>query len=1012
MVSRLLAFAGAALLAAAAPAPAPTGTPIGESLSGEACALVARDDIAPARGLPNDRTIQCGGKSVGAVTYVAMPAGLASLAAEARQAQIKSLFLASRPWAQLRDRLGCEAPAWLQDGAAPALVLPCRSKSGGWPVLVVAATDRATVAGVETLVLGVADGPASSYPALRAAVKAPAPAASRPEMTARVEKLWRTPTVLASATDIDRLKTLLRDARTSNGVAKYDDAEEIYRQALQLQTQLFSANDTAAADIMMDLALNVSNQGRADEAAALFRQAAPIMEKSPADSDRARLNTYRGYEAANRGDFQSALKFAQAASASWRTLATAQAAAPGLAAAANINGNVAQGELAMARNLEALMLLRTGDVTGAYAAAGEALLILGNVSAAPRWWKADILTTLGEISIAQDRISAAETYFRNALTIRQQLFGEGTGTLRIRAALGRGYQTVGMNTAAIVAYRDAFKVARTLPRGAVPFTNQDLVPFAAAVVDYARSLDDPKERQGLYAEAFDAFQLVRSPLIDKTIAQSSARLSTANPEIATLLRDMGDRERAASIARIKLSYEQSLTPSERSAEVEARLTKEAASNRTAAAEIRRTLDAKYPDYASLNDQRPLTLDQLRARLGAHEGIASFLIGRDKSFIQLVRRDGIYIAAVPAGEAALRSSVEGLRRSLEIQGGSINEFDLASSNALYRDLFADIQPAMTGVDHLVVVPAGPLSSLPFALLVTEPPKNDDYRTASWLVNRITVSHTPSLAAFVALRSTRPAKTPDLPLLAFGDPTLGAAKTKGKLSALTALADACRQDSVMPASTLMSLASLPDTAIEMQTVARTLRASPSSVHMAGGASEAALRGEDLSRYRVLYFATHGLLPGELKCQTEPGLVLTPPAQTATTTATDGLLSASEVSAFSLNADLVVLSACNTAAGGKALGGEAMSGLSEAFFRAGARNMLVSHWQVPSAATTALMSGLFTTMAAPGATGAADALRASQLRLIANPQTAHPFFWAAFVLMGDGGGGGPVQTAENGK
>lgn len=1006
MVGRPVLLAGALLLAAAAP----SAPPLGESLSGEACSLAARDDIAATRGFPSDKTVLCGGKAVGAVTYVALPAGLASLAAEARQAQVKALFLASRPWSQLRDRLGCEAPLWLHDGAAPALVLPCRAKSGGWPVLVVAAADRASVAGAETLVLGIADGPASSYPALRAAVKAAAPAASRPEMTARVGKLWRTPTVLASATDIDRLKSLLRDARAANGIARYDDAEDLYRQALQLQTQLFSANDTGAADILMDLALNVSNQGRADEAAALFRQAAPIMEKSPADSDRARLDTYRGYEAANRGDFAAALRYAQAATAAWRTLASAQAPAPGLASAANVNGNVAQGELAMARNLEALMLLRTGDVTGAYAAAGEALLMLGNVDAAPRWWKADILATLGEISVAQDRISAAETYFRNALVIRQQLFGEGTGTLRIRAALGRGYQAAGMNTAAIVAYRDAFKAARALPKGAVPFTNQDLVPFAAAIVDYAKSLDDPRERQGLYAEAFDAFQLVRSPLIDKTVAQSSERLSTANPEIAALLRDMGDRERAATIARIKLSYEQSLTPSERSAEVEARLAREAAAGRTAAADIRRTLDARFPDYAALNDRRPLTLDQLRARLGAREGVASFLIGRDKSFIQLVRRDGVFIAAVPAGEAALRAGVEGLRRSLEIQGGSINEFDMASSNQLYRDLFADLRPAMAGVDHLIVVPAGPLSSLPFALLVTEPPRSDDYRAAEWLVKRTTVSHTPSLAAFVALRSTRPAKTPDLPLLAFGDPALGAARAKGRLTALTAIAGACRQDAVMPASTLMSLASLPDTAIEMQTVARTLRASPASIHLGSGASEAALRGEDLSRYRVLYFATHGLLPGELKCQTEPGLVLTPPAQAAATAATDGLLSASEVSALSINADLVVLSACNTAAGGKALGGESMSGLSEAFFRAGARNMLVSHWQVPSAATTALMSSLFTKMAA-GAANPADALRAAQLRLIADPRTAHPFFWAAFVLMGDGGGG-PVQAAENGK
>lgn len=100
--------------------------------------------------------------------------------------------------------------------------------------------------------------------------------------------------------------------------------------------------------------------------------------------------------------------------------------------------------------------------------------------------------------------------------------------------------------------------------------------------------------------------------------------------------------------------------------------------------------------------------------------------------------------------------------------------------------------------------------------------------------------------------------------------------------------------------------------------------------------------------------------------------------------------------------MLSACNTAAGDNRFGGgDAMSGLAEAFFHAGARNMLVTHWQVPSAATTQLMSSLFTTMGAQDGGNASDALRQAQLGLISQSRTAHPFFWAAFVVMGDGMG-----------
>jgi len=167
----------------------------------------------------------------------------------------------------------------------------------------------------------------------------------------------------------------------------------------------------------------------------------------------------------------------------------------------------------------------------------------------------------------------------------------------------------------------------------------------------------------------------------------------------------------------------------------------------------------------------------------------------------------------------------------------------------------------------------------------------------------------------------------------------------------------------------------------------------------ANDAALRDRKLSEYRILYFATHGLLPSELKCQAQPGVVLTPPTETPETAAFDGLLDASEIAGLSIPAELVVLSACNTAASGKANGGESLSGLAAAFFQAGARSLVVTHWQVPSAATSSLMSSMFNVMGASKATSIDEALASAQTRLFNNPGTAHPFFWAAFVVMGDG-------------
>jgi CHAT domain-containing protein len=111
---------------------------------------------------------------------------------------------------------------------------------------------------------------------------------------------------------------------------------------------------------------------------------------------------------------------------------------------------------------------------------------------------------------------------------------------------------------------------------------------------------------------------------------------------------------------------------------------------------------------------------------------------------------------------------------------------------------------------------------------------------------------------------------------------------------------------------------------------------------------------------------------------------------------MLQASEIAQLKLNADLVVLSACNTAETGEAVGGSALQGLSDAFFAAGAHSVLASHWEVPSAATETLMTGLFDS--ANRAHGLAQGLRQSQLALIARPGTAHPFYWAAFTIIGD--------------
>jgi len=199
-------------------------------------------------------------------------------------------------------------------------------------------------------------------------------------------------------------------------------------------------------------------------------------------------------------------------------------------------------------------------------------------------------------------------------------------------------------------------------------------------------------------------------------------------------------------------------------------------------------------------------------------------------------------------------------------------------------------------------------------------------------------------------------------------------------------------------------LPETADELCDVAHDLGADPKThVYLGAMATETEIKhlSEDgtLGKYRTVHFATHGAVAGQVSRTSEPGLLLTPP--NVPSESDDGYLSASEITSLRLDADWVILSACNTAAG-DAKGAESLSGLARAFFYAGARSLLVSHWEVASQSTVKLITKAIAELKADPKVGRAEALRRSMLSLIATGKDyeAHPAFWAPFVLVGEGG------------
>jgi len=252
---------------------------------------------------------------------------------------------------------------------------------------------------------------------------------------------------------------------------------------------------------------------------------------------------------------------------------------------------------------------------------------------------------------------------------------------------------------------------------------------------------------------------------------------------------------------------------------------------------------------------------------------------------------------------------------------------------------------------------------------------------------------------ALREFGNSEHASAPFLGIGDPVLTGAAGRTTSVTLASLFRGATAD----VEKVRALPPLPETAAELHAIGKTLGASEADLLLGARASEPVLGQMSLDRYRIIEFATHGLVSGELKGLTEPALVLTPPAQARSDD--DGLLTASEIATLKLNADWVVLSACNTAAGDGTPDGGGLSGLAKAFFYAGARSLLVSHWRAWSGATVKLTTGTFAELASDPSIGRAEALRRAMMAMLdpqSSPEFAHPLAWATFVLAGEGGAG----------
>ena len=773
--------------------------------------------------------------------------------------------------------------------------------------------------------------------------------------------------------------------------ARYAAAEGLYKRALAIREKGLGMDHPDVARNLMSLAGVYVEQGKHADAEGLLRRALAIYEKAfgPDHPDVATALANLAVSFHKQG------KDAEAEGFDKRALAIREKAL-----------GADHPDVANTLNNLAVIYVEEGKYTEAERFHKRALAIREKTLGADHWYVAHSLNNLALLYKNQGKYAEAEGLYKRALVIQEKTYG-------------RDHPDVAQSLNDLAGlYQNENRYADALP------LVQELIAQGRASTAVALPVLMGAQRNKLVStetaldEGLDVAQRASQSSAAAAVNKLAVRLSAGSDRLSQLVRrdqDLAAEAEALDKAIIAVAKQ----AAQRDRATEQRIRDRLAAIAAERNDLQKAFAKEFPDYAALSNPPPLTGKEVQALLSADEALVLFSAGDKESYVLALTRDGFDWKTISLGAQALAEKVAAFRRGLDVEvllhGGWSGLFDLGLSHGLYDALIGPIEPLIRDKRHLMVVPTGALTALPFHLLVTEKPAvavpqvktaRDlaAYRDAAWLLKRHAVSVLPSVASLKALRVFAHKEQGGKPLVGFGDPIFNPVE-EGRIAALARNMVVTRsypefwKGADIDRSMLRSLPRLPETADELRAVAKKLGAPESSIHLRQDASETTVKRTALSDYRVVYFATHGLVAGDIKGLAEPSLALTLPKEPSELD--DGLLTASEVAQLKLNADWVVLSACNTIAGEKP-GAEALSGLARAFFYAGARALLVSHWAVESNAAMRLTTSTFDIMKSDPKLGRAEALRRAMLAYMndtTNPQYAYPALWAPFVVVGEG-------------
>jgi CHAT domain-containing protein len=838
--------------------------------------------------------------------------------------------------------------------------------------------------------------------------------------------------VESSSSSPDRLR---ERGYERNQAWQFSEAEGYFRQLAQDTSQPAAVR----AENYLNWALNTSNQGRFDKADEEFAEADKLIGGDK--SLQGLVLNYRALHLRNERKFDESLAAAERAEA----ILTAEvgdvpsggaanatiergpggavqidsAAAQALSGISSFSSSVVGPQqkslvrLAQSQQIQATALAalnRNGEAEQKLTASRDILARpdLANIDTPVR---VEVAADLARQEQAQGQPARAVAILTDALAELRSRQAASPHEAFLNMELGRAQALAGSRTLALQTFAQAIGLFRET-RGSLG-ASADAAAFYLDML-LAESQANPAQAHEMASRFLDAAESLSSQGTADTIARLSARLTQGDTAAAGLIRALEDTRRQIRAAEGEIA----LLQAQNAYAPAVKVTHEAAlkSLREQATDLQARVgevDARYGTVVTSD----ISLSDLQGRLKPGEVFVKVVLLSAGGYGLAVTSDSATPYTIALSEDQGRSAVETLRRPFEVEG-RLPAYDVGASYALFQKLFGPVRAEVLGATHVIYEPDNALMSLPIAALATDQAsvdliakRRDDlrkkgggvlsYNGVAWLGRKAETSLVLTASTFVLQRDQKPSAAAKS-FIGFGAPVQPAQSDARAYASVIkygndggADADVCQQTR----KALFELQPLSEARQELQKVNASIDGDGVIVTGASFNDGAVESRSDLKDYRVVYFATHGLLPEAGGCLPSPALLTSVGDKDS-----DGLLDMLKVLDLKLDADLVVLSACDTGGHGLAnandatgLGdaGGSLAGLTRAFIHAGARSLVVSHWRVDSDATVKLLSTMFSAKKVSEGDGLRDAMR----KFMDEPdQYSHPYYWAAFTIVGD--------------